>query len=633
MSKRLKVLMSAYACEPGKGSEPEVGWQWALQMARFHDVTVLTRTNNRAAIEAETGRLAGRQPLPEFIYHDRGPALLRLKARLGAVKAYYILWQRSAHEIVSQLHQLHRFDLMHHVTFAGFRYPTAIWGHGVPTIWGPIGGIESVPRPLLPWRHPLSLSTEMARNIHNVIQATPYHVLPRRARATTLLLASTPEMQEAIHALGFEAQVMPTIGLKPAELPYRPHSPSQGPLKLLFVGNLITLKGLDLAIAALKQSQTNATLTLIGSGSYEARARQTVKKDGLGDRIRFLGRLPRSQVLQTYADYDVFLFPSLHDTGGYAVIEAMANELPVICLDCGGPAVAVQPDCGIRVPLGPRSSVVAGLAAAIRSYAGDRATLAAHGQAARAAILRRYDWDRKGEEMQACYAEAIRRQRAGLAVTGGYSGVGGLANFLHQMVSLKGLAVAFFGLVLIGALGFFSVGQLKKQAREIVQDTLPGLSYAGEANASLAQAFNRTLLLLVTEPPAERAQLQKEVESFSRATSTYLEAYRKQIFAAEDQALFDRLIRRRTEYIAVRERLIDLVDHGRNLDAVQLSKSELLPAYSRYKDAGDQIFQYNMREGKARGRTIMTVCTVTQIFAAVVGVLIFILGFLIGLFK
>ncbi len=60
MPKKLKVLISAYACEPNKGSEPEVGWQWALQMAKYHEVTVLTRTNNRAGIERELVVLDGR---------------------------------------------------------------------------------------------------------------------------------------------------------------------------------------------------------------------------------------------------------------------------------------------------------------------------------------------------------------------------------------------------------------------------------------------------------------------------------------------------------------------------------------------------------------------------------------------
>src|SRR6185436_1448985 len=103
MPKRLKVLMSAYACEPGKGSEPEVGWQWALQMARFHDVTVLTRANNRPAIETALRELEGKQPLPRFVYHDRSDALLEVKRLLGSVQLYYLLWQKSPRDVVKAL--------------------------------------------------------------------------------------------------------------------------------------------------------------------------------------------------------------------------------------------------------------------------------------------------------------------------------------------------------------------------------------------------------------------------------------------------------------------------------------------------------------------------------------------------
>src|ERR1700677_1409499 len=122
MPKRLKVLMSAYACEPNKGSEPEVGWQWALQMARFHDVTVLTRSNNRAIIEKELALLQGTMPLPRFVYHDEGPLLLWLKKLFRAVRSYYIVWQISAWNVIHRLQAENSYDLLHHVTFAGFRY-------------------------------------------------------------------------------------------------------------------------------------------------------------------------------------------------------------------------------------------------------------------------------------------------------------------------------------------------------------------------------------------------------------------------------------------------------------------------------------------------------------------------------
>ena len=67
------------------------------------------------------------------------------------------------------------------------------------------------------------------------------------------------------------------------------------------------------------------------------KAKRLVERLGLGERVKFEGRLPRAEVLKAYPRYDVCIFPSLHDTGGYAVIEAMFNELPVICLEYGGP--------------------------------------------------------------------------------------------------------------------------------------------------------------------------------------------------------------------------------------------------------------------------------------------------------
>jgi glycosyltransferase involved in cell wall biosynthesis len=100
------------------------------------------------------------------------------------------------------------------------------------------------------------------------------------------------------------------------------------------------------------------------------------------------------------------VFPSLHDTGGYAVIEAMFNELPVICLDCGGPAVAVREKCGIKVPLDSRDKVVADLALAIRLYSRYRAPLLADGKEARKVVLEHYDWDMKGQEMNLRYLKA-----------------------------------------------------------------------------------------------------------------------------------------------------------------------------------------------------------------------------------
>src|SRR5439155_12161859 len=94
----------------------------------------------------------------------------------------------------------------------------------------------------------------------------------------------------------------------------------EGPLKILFVGNIITLKGIDLAIHALHQSGIDATFTLVGDGNYLEAAKKLAKRLGVEKKVEFRGRMPRREVLEIYSHYDLFLFPSLHDTGGYAVI-------------------------------------------------------------------------------------------------------------------------------------------------------------------------------------------------------------------------------------------------------------------------------------------------------------------------
>ena len=69
--KRLKVLVSAYACRPGEGSEPGVGWNVVRELVEYHDIWVLTRSDNRVSIESELTQ----HPLPElhFIPHSASP--------------------------------------------------------------------------------------------------------------------------------------------------------------------------------------------------------------------------------------------------------------------------------------------------------------------------------------------------------------------------------------------------------------------------------------------------------------------------------------------------------------------------------------------------------------------------------
>jgi hypothetical protein len=166
-----------------------------------------------------------------------------------------------------------------------------------------------------------------------------------------------------------------------------------------------------------------------------------------------------------------------------------------------------------------------------------------------------------------------------------------------------------------------------------VDDTLPGLSYAGEANMNMAQGFNNTLMLINTESRAEQERIRLDIEKLNARTTTYLLQYLHSIFEDADRRNFDHLLVSRAKYLEIRKQAIALAETGHQLEAMAMTRDKLFPAYIQYKEAGDQLFEYNMRQGQTRGQGIMQVCTATQFAVAAIGILIFVIGFLLGMFK
>jgi len=408
MSSRHQVLLSAFACQPHTGSEPEIGWQWALQTARFHDVTVLTREIHREGIEKELERLGGTRPLPEFIYLDEPDWLMAIYHRFKTYRINHLLWQRSAWHFIEQLKQQRSFDILHHVTYGGYRFGTGIWGHGIPTVWGPVGGIHSIPWRFLPWDHLPSLLPEFVRILNNFVQDAPIHKFRSRARLSTVTLVSTHESQEMLKKQGCQSSLMLAIGLDMAQMPPLQPRTLQPKLRVLFVGRVLTLKGIDLAIEAIARTKADVTFTIVGEGNYKEKGRRLAEKLGIADKVTFRGHIPAQEARRVYQDYDLFLFPSFHDTGGFAVMEAMYHQLPVICLDCGGPKMIVREECGVKIPVGSRSEIIAKISEGIEFYDQHRELIAQQGANGRSVILGEYDWEKRGLLMNQVYDAALK---------------------------------------------------------------------------------------------------------------------------------------------------------------------------------------------------------------------------------
>jgi glycosyltransferase involved in cell wall biosynthesis len=302
-------------------------------LSHLGDTWVITRTKNRSAIE-HVLESAGPVPNLHFVYVDLPPAVRRWRRGQRGVRLYYLLWQREALREARRLGHERPFDLAWHLTFANAWIGSLACRLGVPFVYGPVGGGVATP-----WR---LASTLGARGVLYELARTSARALGRylnplaRAswRRAALILVQNEETKHWLpHRYQTRAEVFPNVVLE--RLP--PEPPDSQHQVMLFAGRLLPWKGVSIALAALEQLP-QWRLIICGDGPDLGRLQRQTTSRGLADRVEFRGWVPRDEVLRTMCEESsVLVFPSLHDEAGWAVAEAMAASLPVVCLDLGGP--------------------------------------------------------------------------------------------------------------------------------------------------------------------------------------------------------------------------------------------------------------------------------------------------------
>jgi glycosyltransferase involved in cell wall biosynthesis len=186
------------------------------------------------------------------------------------------------------------------------------------------------------------------------------------ASATQIVATTRETLRKIPTAYQVKGRVQQAVGIDAASLQIpgprgsvdSPSPQGNGKLNLLFVGRLLPWKGMHLglkALAALNSQGKDVHLTIIGSGSDQLRLKNMAKHLKIAEAVCWIPWMPRQELIRLYASFDLFLFPSLHDSGGMAVLEAMSLGLPVLCLDLGGPGQSVDNTSGCVIATTSRS--------------------------------------------------------------------------------------------------------------------------------------------------------------------------------------------------------------------------------------------------------------------------------------
>jgi glycosyltransferase involved in cell wall biosynthesis len=346
----MKLLISAYACAPSLGSDHAVGWNWATEAHRLgHEIWVFASAAHRNSIATACHHnpdLAGIHWIfPEV---PRWPLSQGIEPKWE--RTYNLLWQRRAIGLAREINHRVNFDAIHHLTWAGIRAPTFLGSLGAPLIIGPVGGGETSPRSL---RDDLGARGRMLEWIRDISNATiTLNPMVRRGfHDAAVIFVSTSDTQKLFKgSLRDKTVVFSQLGL--SELPPARLRQWSKPPKFLYAGRLLYWKGVHIALRAfaeLTNKGIDARFTIVGDGPERSRLEQEAASRNLRDRVEFIPRMPQAKLFELYDTHNLLLFPSLHDSGGFVVLEALSRGLPVVCLDLGGPKEIVTDNSGIVV--------------------------------------------------------------------------------------------------------------------------------------------------------------------------------------------------------------------------------------------------------------------------------------------
>lgn len=413
----MKIFIIAYACEPNRQSEPGLGWNVSGEIARRHRVTVLTRANNRKAIEEY---LLVNHDVPQttirFLYFDRGRFLCNLKKKIPfGDQLYFSLWLKAA--VKKFRGEVANHDIVHQLTFCPFFVKP--WGAAYSDVyvWGPIGGGGGVdahmPKAFCRGGLVLRFREWLYRGLGyavNCPMALHFNAMRRRV-AAVLFKARAFAVNFPIVAGQVSSVVQETgYGGKFSRREYRLERHA---LNVVSVGRMIPHKGGEYVVrgfASFLEHGGAGCLHFYGDGPLKVELQTLSRTLGVADKVMFHGNVENAKIHEALADADIFLHGSFVEAAAWSILEAMIHGVPVVCQDRSGMADMVTDECGTKVAATTPNGLICGFSSALMKYWGDPDLVRRNGEAGQRRVRAHYTWTKCGDLIDEIYEKVIERK-------------------------------------------------------------------------------------------------------------------------------------------------------------------------------------------------------------------------------
>jgi glycosyltransferase involved in cell wall biosynthesis len=403
----MRVLLISPNCSPG-GSETKTGFQLARALGNYVEAVVVTHNFFEWSIE-DAGGLGNTRAvyldLHEMVKRGNaicsrlglsaaGETILRLPLSIAFEE---MVWKRFESDLKGG-----KFDLIHRLTPQSSALPSPIASKSpVPFVIGPINGGLPYPEQ---FRREMWQEREWLRYVRGLVRFVPYYLSTYR-KAAAILGSGQHTIDRLPIRDSSKVFHFTEMGFDPNSFQQVMDRSAGDRLTFIFVGRLVPFKCPRIAIAAFGASPIlrRHRLLIIGDGPDRRALEQQVVSLGLEGSVELTGALTLDEVAAHLQSADVFVFPSIRESGGTAVAEAMACGLPCVVTDYGGPGETVTSESGFKVPLANPEEMIVGFRRRLEQLAEDPELRKSFGAAAADCIRRNYTWDSKARMIQEVY--------------------------------------------------------------------------------------------------------------------------------------------------------------------------------------------------------------------------------------
>lgn len=419
-----KVLINAYAVSPNWGSEPGMGWNWIINLAKYCELYVITEGQWRNEIEQsisdaicngidKSGHLTKEQAdRLHFYYNPVSEKVRQMCWNQGDWRFYYYYkkWQKHTLKIARSIFRSVDIDIIHQLNMIGYREPGFLWKvSNKPFVWGPFGGLELMNESYLEEESFKTRCLTILKNRINDWQRRHQRRFMEVLKRADGLCCATSGVYDFISSYyRHDANLLNETGcyVRHSEVDIK----NKDTFDIIWVGKFDYRKQLGIALKAMQllENFSDIHLHIYGDGYAEDIKRYHNMSDSLGisDNVHWYGKVANSDVQTKMRESDLMIFTSIMEGTPHVVMEALGNNLPVVCFDTCGQGDCIDDSCGIKIPLSNPQQSVYDFASAIESLYKNPDKL-------RQLKVQCHDrqiqlsWDNKVKAMLSIYQEAI----------------------------------------------------------------------------------------------------------------------------------------------------------------------------------------------------------------------------------